>query len=157
MRGTKGGEKGGLGRAEILKSETLMGRMLRSTPEFGVSGELTLIFITFTLALPAVLPRFILFVFVWRRLIFGWGNRRDARAPLSAGFGNKTRPSSKRISGAFPSGVWANQSGMVLMDYGGGRTNRDTVRAYCMLLSANSHGIPCYCKRQTNILSYFGH
>ena len=63
MRGTKGGEKGGLGRAEILKSETLMGRMLRSTPEFGVSGELTLILITPTLALPAVLPRFILFIF----------------------------------------------------------------------------------------------
>ena len=61
MRGTKGGEKGGLGRAEILKSETLMGRMLRWTPEFGVSGELTLIFISSTLALPAVLPRFILF------------------------------------------------------------------------------------------------
>ena len=63
MRGTKGGEKGGLGRPEILKSETLMGRMLRWTPEFGVSGELTLFLITPTLALPAVLPRFIFVYF----------------------------------------------------------------------------------------------
>ena len=102
MRGTKGGEKGGLGRAEILKSETLMGRMLRSTPEFGVSGELTLIFITSTLALPAVLPRFILFIFVWRRRIFGWGNRRDARAPLSAGFENQDAPVVQEDFWCFP-------------------------------------------------------
>jgi hypothetical protein len=46
MRGPEGGEKGvagekgSLGKAEMLKTETLKGRMLRWTPGFGGIGRI---------------------------------------------------------------------------------------------------------------------
>ncbi len=39
------GEKGDLGKAEMLKTETLKGRMLGKTPRLAGSGEFTAVFI----------------------------------------------------------------------------------------------------------------
>ena len=83
--GEKGvaGEKGDLGKAEMLKTETLKGRMLRWTPELAVSGGFSVVFICRERSSPDRFAK----IHFWRRFLLE--NRRDARAPFSGVFENQ--------------------------------------------------------------------